>query len=271
MYPFVEAHNIISGGHPYSQVSFTHFPLCITRGGMTWPQAFAKVSMVLVSQCSEDPWQFTFSPHTPITSSSLGTSFTSDSSQFHMYKGELMLYSSHIPWYSMKKLAIVIGLANMAQLTDMFLTCFSFKIGFLVQKCFQQFWPAQCFVGEKPGMLLKCTYSHARLHNFLWDKENPDLAKVMSKLTRSFSSSGKCKENYCTNCFGSIHFGKGYTKSFGTYQKRELLAAPLPPEWCPLPITWPVILFHRVIFGRVYFTASAEIDTFFTLPQAHKL
>ena len=83
---------------------------------VAWPghRHLQKVSMVLVFPCSEGPWQFAFSPHTPITSSSLGMSCTPDSSQFHMYKGELMLYSSHTLWYCVKKLANVMGLAHMA-------------------------------------------------------------------------------------------------------------------------------------------------------------
>ena len=64
----------------------------------------------------------------------------------------------------MKKLAIVMGLAHMAQLTDMFLAHFSFKIGFQHKNAFNHFRPALCFVGEKPGILLKCAYSHARVH-----------------------------------------------------------------------------------------------------------
>ena len=93
MYPFVEAHSIMSGGHPYSQISFTQHPLCITRGGITWPHAFAKVSIVLVSPLSEGPCLFAFSPFTPITSSSFGMSWTPNSSQFQIYEGESILCS----------------------------------------------------------------------------------------------------------------------------------------------------------------------------------
>ena len=62
-------------------------PLCMTKGGITWPQALVKVSIVIVSPYSLGVMVFVFSPVTPITSSSFGTSCTLLSLQFQMCIG----------------------------------------------------------------------------------------------------------------------------------------------------------------------------------------
>ena len=74
--PFGEQCKLTFAGFFNNHRSDIFEPLCMTKGGITWPQALVKMSIVVVSPCSLGVMVCVFAPVTPITSSSFGTSCT---------------------------------------------------------------------------------------------------------------------------------------------------------------------------------------------------
>ena len=91
--PFGEALTMSLTGQLMCQVSDTWPPLWIMSGGTTSPAALAKVRNVDVSPCSLGTVQYWGTPVSPITSSSLGTSWHPLSLQFQICWGLTMFRS----------------------------------------------------------------------------------------------------------------------------------------------------------------------------------
>ena len=87
IHPLEKQHKVTFAGLFNNHRSDIFVPLCTTKGGITWPQALAKMSIVVVSSCSLGVMVCVFSPVIPITSSSFGTSCILLSSQFQMHTG----------------------------------------------------------------------------------------------------------------------------------------------------------------------------------------
>ena len=82
--PFGEAWTMTPTGQLMCQVSDTLPPLWIMSGGTASPAALAKVRIVDVSPCSYGTVRYWGTPVSPITSSTLGTSWHPLSSQFQI-------------------------------------------------------------------------------------------------------------------------------------------------------------------------------------------
>ena len=102
IHPLGEQRKVTFGGLFNNHRSDIFEPLCMTKGGITWPQAFVKVGIVVVSPCSLGVMVCVFSPVTPITSSSFGTSYTPLSLQFQICIGLSMFSCVRSFLYSAK-------------------------------------------------------------------------------------------------------------------------------------------------------------------------